>query len=182
MSAGSLAPLFTCRVTFSDLVRWRDRRTVGVCSPWARRGRIKCAMICERYVSSVLQLCRETMRLSVEVKQTAEKLFYMLFCRMNWGLLLINWLDLFCVCSEEVSGACRDQTTVEDLVRNDLFSLLLHYPVLHLSFDTLAHTSKVCYSTENVDLTLISLRVWSNKPIQTIKTFKFLYHLVVSCH
>lgn len=52
---------------------------------------------------------------------------------------------LLFVCSEEVSGACGDQTTLEDLVRIYLVFLFFYLILSYIpTFYTLARMSKVC--------------------------------------
>ena len=112
-SAGSLDPVFACRVTLSDLVRWRDKKNSGhLFPPRALWGGMKCCGCVKRVkmfsiVFHLPSLPFSTFRpvkkkkrqsFSVEVKQSLEMLCYILFCRINTrpvGMILMNLLSFF---------------------------------------------------------------------------------------
>lgn len=66
--------------------------------------------------SSPVFACRETVHVFVFAGETL---------KICWECYrFIDYLGLLSVCSEEVPGACRDQTAVEDLVRVLIFKFL----------------------------------------------------------
>ena len=151
-------PAFTCRVTFSDLVRWRDRRTVSVCSPWQPDGDKQCAMTCERYVSPAEGWD------SVEVRGTVV-------------VVLMDELksvtdDLICFVLavkrfREPVGIRRPWRIWSEMI----YSLLLHHPVLHLYI----------YHTCTHDYSLLTYRkCWFNLDFLHISV-SFLGFLPLNC-
>lgn len=151
-SAGSLDPVFARRVTLSDLVRWRDKRNSGHLftsrAPW---GGTKCCGCVSSPLAPPFSTFRPVKQTSssAEVKPSPETPCYIFVLRdkhTSGGSDIDEFVGfLLFVCSEEVSGACGDQTTLEDLVRIYLVFLFFYLILSYIpTFYTLARMSKVC--------------------------------------
>lgn len=137
------------------------RGTVGICSPPEPRGEEPSVVAawsegrCFDCVSSPLAPPFSTFRpvkqtsSSAEVKPSPETPCYIFVLRdkhTSGGSDIDEFVGfLLFVCSEEVSGACGDQTTLEDLVRIYLVFLFFYLILSYIpTFYTLARMSKVC--------------------------------------
>lgn len=159
-SAGSLDPVFACRVTLSDLVRWRDKKNSGhLFPPRALWGGMKCCGCVKRVkmFSIVFHLPSLPFSTFRPVKKRKDKLLrggqtisgdaVLHFVLQDKHTSSGNDIDEFVVfllfvCSEEVSGACGDQTTLEDLVRIYFIFLFFYLIFLYIpTFYTLARMS-----------------------------------------